>query len=392
MCYNKKTQHFLYYRRQSVYRQEWGSVTYKRSVLRFNIERYGVIQSAVMRMTKIAINGFGRIGRMFLRQILLSEEVEVVVINDLGDVNNLAYLFSYDSVYRKYPEEVRAVKGNDNISYLQIGNRKIRFIQEKDPTKLPWRELGIDVVVESTGFYAAFEKSKVHLDAGAKRVVISAPAKDGDGVLGRTVLAGINEDALETCQISSTGSCTTNAASPVMAILAQNPGIKKAVLNTVHAYTATQRIVDGVGGKDVRSGRAGAINIVPETTGAAIAVVRALPELEGKFDGMALRVPVVAGSVADITFIANRKTSVEEINSILTQAAADKQWKEILKVTNEPIVSTDIIGESVPAIADLSYTKVVDGDLVKVLVWYDNEAGYTTALVRQVLAVAKLLK
>jgi glyceraldehyde 3-phosphate dehydrogenase len=343
-------------------------------------------------MTKIAINGFGRIGRNFLRQILNYPEIEVVAINDLGSVENLAYLFKYDSVYGKYRKEVSLKGEGSSKRYLVIGEREILFLQEKDPTKLPWRTLDVDIVIESTGLFTSFEKSKVHLDAGAKRVVISAPAKDEDGDLGKTVLAGINEETLRTCAISSTGSCTTNGVSPVMAILSENPGIKKAILNTAHAYTATQKVVDGLGEKkDMRSGRAAAINIIPGSTGAAISVIRALPELKDKFDGIALRVPVPAGSIADITFISARSTSVEEINKILTDASTSERWQGIMGVTNEPLVSSDIVGEKLPALVDLSYTRVVDGDLVKVLVWYDNEAGYITALVRQVLAVAKLM-
>lgn len=343
-------------------------------------------------MTKIAINGFGRIGRNFLRQILNYPEIEVVAINDLGSMENLAYLFKYDSVYGRYHKETKLKGEGTSKCCLAVGEKEILFLQEKDPAKLPWKELGVDVVIESTGFFTSFEKSKVHLDAGAKRVIITAPAKDDDGNLGKTVLAGINEEALETCAISSTGSCTTNGVSPVMAILSENPGIKKAILNTAHAYTATQKVVDGLGEKkDMRSGRAAAINIIPGSTGAAISVIRVLPELEGKFDGIAMRVPVPTGSIADVTFLSARPTSVEEINKILTDASKSERWQGIMGVTNEPLVSSDIIGEALPALVDLSYTRVVDGDLVKVLVWYDNEGGYITALVRQVLAVAKLV-
>ncbi|MFH1346837.1 MAG: type I glyceraldehyde-3-phosphate dehydrogenase [Spirochaetota bacterium] len=333
---------------------------------------------------KIAINGFGRIGRLFLRQALSEPKIEVVAINDLGDLENLAYLFKYDSVYRSYKGSVECDKGKGS---LIIDEKEIKFIQEKDPLKLPWKDLGIDLVVESTGVFESFKKAKVHLDAGAKRVILSAPAKDAEGVAGgRTVLMGLNDADLKTCNLSSNASCTTNAAYPVIAIMAENIGIQKAILNTVHAYTNTQTIVDSpVKGNDFRRGRAGAQNIIPSTTGAAIAVTRAFKELEGKFDGIALRVPVVVGSIVDITFLAKKKTSVEEINEIFKKAEKEPRWQGILKTVEEQIVSSDIIAEPYGAIIDLKFTKVVDGDLVKVLSWYDNEWGYAAMLLKHVL-------
>ena len=338
---------------------------------------------------KIAINGFGRIGRLFFRQAFSAGKFNIVTINDLGDIENLAYLLKYDSVYRTYDKEVKADREK---GVILVDGKEIKFISEKDPTRLPWKELEIDIVVESTGAYESFEKTKAHIDAGAKRVVLTAPAKDYDGKLGQTVLMGINESNLKTCVVSSNASCTTNAASPVIAVLSKNPGIKKAVLNTVHAYTNTQTIVDSpVKGSDFRRGRAGAQNIIPSTTGAAIAVTRAIKELEGKFDGIAIRVPVVNGSIADITFVAKRETSVEEINRILKDAAKSDQWKGILKVVEEQVVSTDIIGEPYGAIVDLKFTKVIDGDLVKILSWYDNEAGYVATLIKHVEEAAKFL-
>lgn len=245
----------------------------------------------------------------------------------------------------------------------------------------------IDVVVEATGLFTSYAASKVHLDAGAKRVVITAPAKDepsAAGVSGATVLLAINEDKLATCKISSNASCTTNAGSPIMAILHEAIGIEKAVLNTVHGYTASQALVDGISKKDFREGRAAAQNIVPSSTGAAIAVTKALPELDGRFDGISMRVPVVCGSIADITFIAKRDTTAAEVNEILTQAAATERWAKIFAVTTEQIVSSDIVGSSHASIADLSFTRVVGGNLVKVLAWYDNEMGYTHTLVEHV--------
>jgi glyceraldehyde 3-phosphate dehydrogenase len=316
--------------------------------------------------------------------------MEIVAINDLGDVENLAYLLKYDSVYGCYGKEVKADAAGEK---LIVDGASINFIQVKDPATLPWKDMAIDIVVESTGLFDSFEKSKVHLAAGAKRVVITAPAKDEDGVDGQTVLIGVNEDNFKTCPITSNGSCTTNSASPVMQILSENPGIIKATLSTVHAYTATQALVDGPirGGHDYRKGRAAAHNTVPETTGAAISVARAIPELKGKFDGVSFRVPNITGSISDITFLAKRSTSVEEINQILTDAANSPRWQGILKVTKDQIVSSDIIGEQYGAIVSLDLTKVIDGDMVKVLSWYDNEAGYVSTLVKHVAKVAAIL-
>lgn len=336
-------------------------------------------------MAKISINGFGRIGRLFLRQALNERKLDIVAINDLGDIKNLAYLLKYDTVYGRFDKKVE-VSGD----YLKVDGTKIRFLQVKDPAALPWKEMKIDIAVEATGIFESYEKAKAHLVAGAKRVVLTAPAKDADGALGRTVLVGINENDMKTCPITSNGSCTTNAASPLIQILSKEPGIKKAVLNTVHGYTATQSIVDGpVKSGDFRRGRTAGQNITPSTTGAAIAVTRAIKELEGKFDGISMRVPIACGSIADITFISKRKTSVEEINGILRKAANSSEWKGIFKTTEDQLVSSDIVGELYGAIADLSFTKVVDGDLVKVLSWYDNEAGYASTLVKHVLAAAK---
>lgn len=328
-------------------------------------------------MIKIAINGFGRIGRTFFRLARLRRELKIVAINDLGDLNNLIYLLEHDSVYGQYKAKID----------------KITFLQEKDPAKLPWKRLGIDVAIESTGFFESFEASSAHLKAGAKRVVITAPAKDDDGSLklGATVLLGVNEEDMKKVKITSNGSCTTNAVAPVVAILSEKPGIKKALLNTTHAYTATQRIVDGPDAKDWRRGRAGAINLVPSTTGAAIAVTKAVKNLKGIFDGIAIRTPVATVSLADITFLAGRKTSVQEINRILTEAAKKPHWKGILKVSKEQLVSSDLIGDTYASIVDLNFTKVIDGDLVKVLAWYDNEWGYSATLVEHVIKSGKLI-
>ncbi|RJQ28747.1 type I glyceraldehyde-3-phosphate dehydrogenase [Candidatus Parcubacteria bacterium] len=330
-------------------------------------------------MKNIAINGFGRIGRLFLRSALQNASMNVVAINDLGDIENLAYLFTYDSVYGKYKGSV-SVEGNVII----IDGKKIQFLQERDATKLPWGQMNIDVVLECTGVFESFEKANVHILSGAKHVILSAPAKDEDGVCdGKTILMGINDSEITAHPITSNASCTTNASAPVIQIMNESVGVEKAVLNTVHAYTATQNIVDGpTKGKDYRRGRAGAFNISPSTTGAALAVSRVITELGGKFDGVAMRVPTISGSAADITFISKRPTSVEEINTILRDAAKSDRWNNTFTVTEDQLVSSDIIGMPYGAVVDLGFTKVVDGTLVKILSWYDNEAGYVSTLLK----------
>ena len=334
--------------------------------------------------TKIAINGFGRIGRIFFRHAFGHPDIDIVAINDLGTPENMAYLLKYDTVYGLYDKSVEVKNGE-----LTVDGKEIRVLREKDPSRLPWKDLEIDVVVESTGVFESHEKATPHLDAGAKRVVITAPANDE---ITPTSTPNVGEEFLKLDKITSNASCTTNAVTPVMAVMSKNPGIKKAVLNTIHAYTASQGIVDGPDKKDdYRRARAAAQNIVPSTTGAAIAAAKALPSLKGKFDGISLRVPVVDGSVVDFTFIAARPTSVEEVNSIFKKAAAEKQWQGILTVTEEPLVSSDIIKNPHGSIVDLLMTKVIDGDLVKVLAWYDNEWGYVSMLLKHVLKAAESL-
>jgi len=330
---------------------------------------------------RVAINGFGRIGRAFARRSY-GRDIEIVAINDLGSLENLAYLLTHDTVYGKAPFSVEVKEGA-----LSIDGREVKFFSEKDPANLPWKDLNIDVVIESTGFFTDYEKAQAHVTAGAKRVVITAPTKE-ENALGATVLMGINEEKMSTCQITSNGSCTTNAASPVIAILDEAIGIEKAILSTTHAYTASQSIVDGPAKKDMKEGRAAAQNIVPTSTGAAVAVTKAYPALTGKFDGISLRVPVPAGSIADITFVAKRGTTKEEVNDVLRKAAEDTRWEGVFTTTDEELVSSDIVGEPHASIADLGMTRVVDGNLVKVLAWYDNEMGYTEALVRHVIKAA----
>ena len=324
-------------------------------------------------MAKIAINGFGRIGRSFFRAAHGLPGFDIVAINDLADPETLKYLLKYDSVYGRYNKEIKSVK----------------FLAEKDPSKLPWKKLDVDIVIESTGFFTDAVKAKTHLDAGAKRVVITAPAK-GDVA---TALIGVNDDLFEKNKnpITANASCTTNSVAPVMKILLKNFGIKKATMTTVHAYTATQKLVDGPDEKDQRRGRAAAANIVPSSTGAAEAVIQAIPELEGKFNAESIRVPTIAGSLSIITALVDKKASVESINKVFEKAEREEKWSKVLKTTYDPIVSSDIIGEPYGAIIDLSLTKVLDADFVKVFSWYDNEAGYAATLAEHVRRIIKNL-
>jgi glyceraldehyde 3-phosphate dehydrogenase len=337
-------------------------------------------------MTRIAINGFGRIGRSFLKRAQKYSDLEIVAINDLGDVANLAYLLTYDTAYGRSGLDV-SVDGQS----LVVNGTSIPVFQEKDPGGLPWKKFDVDIVVESSGFFTDIKDAKKHLDAGAKKVVITAPMK-GEPVAGiesGTVLLGVNEDKFKTCDITSNASCTTNAASPVIQVLHETLGIEKAILNTTHGYTASQSLQDGPNSRGWREGRAAAANIVPSSTGAAIAVTKAIPELDGKFDGVSLRVPVLTGSIADITFVAKRVTTPEEVNDILRKAATTERWKSVLHVSDEELVSSDIVGESYGAIVDSKMTRVVDGNLVKVLSWYDNEMGYAHTLVEHVRKLAQ---
>jgi glyceraldehyde 3-phosphate dehydrogenase len=331
---------------------------------------------------RIAINGFGRIGRIFFRQAFGKPNFEIVAINDLSDTQNLAYLLKYDTVYGRYEKNVEAKENK-----LIVDGKEILIFKETDPSKLPWKDLDIDVVIEATGVFTEYEKAKAHLVAGAKRVVITAPTKDEitptftPGLEDLGGIFSLGEGGL----ITSNASCTTNSVNPVLEIINRRIGIKKAILTTIHAYTNTQSLVDSVvKGHDFRRGRAGAQNIVPSTTGAAEATSRVLPEMKGKFDGISIRVPVITVSLSDITILTQRPTSVEEINNIFKEEANSSRWKEIIKVVEEPVVSSDIIGEPYGAVIDLTLTKVVDGDLVKVFSWYDNEWGYCAMLIKHI--------
>lgn len=332
---------------------------------------------------RIAINGFGRIGRSFFRLALEDPKIEIVAINDLADLDNLVYLLRYDTVYGKYKKEITLIsKGSEKK--LKIDSKKISFFQEKDPKNLPWKELKIDVVIEATGVFSDYLKAKNHIKAGAKKVIITAPAGEGENQEGKTVLLGINDEDLKKFEVISNGSCTTNAVAPVIQIMDDTIGIKKAILNTIHAYTSTQRAVDSPIAEDWRRGRAASQNIIPSTTGAAKCVTKVIKNLKNKFDGIALRVPVICGSVADITFVSKKATSIEEINEIFKKSVKDKRWQGIIEGTEQSIVSSDILGTLAPAIVDLSFTKVIDNDLVKVLVWYDNEWAYSSTLLQQI--------
>jgi glyceraldehyde 3-phosphate dehydrogenase len=332
---------------------------------------------------RIAINGFGRIGRIFFRLAFNKENFDIIAINDLSDIENLAYLLKYDSVYGQYDKNVE-VKDNKLI----VEGREVLVFKETDPSKLPWKDLDIDLVVEATGFFTEFEKARAHLIAGAKRVVITAPAKDE---ITYTFTPNLERDLDkifnlgEQGLITSNASCTTNSVNPVIYIMMKRIGVKKAILTTIHAYTNTQSLVDSISkGKDFRRGRAGAFNIVPSTTGAAEATVRVIPEMKGKFDGISIRVPVICGSLSDITMVTERPTSVEEVNNIFKEEAQKPEWQGIIKVVEDQIVSSDIIGQPYGAIIDLTLTKVVDGDLVKVFSWYDNEYGYCAMLIKHI--------
>lgn len=324
-------------------------------------------------MKKIAINGFGRIGRSSLKVILESPDLELAGINDLMSIENAVYLLKYDSIYGKYEKKV-SFEGE----FIIIDDRRIKYTSKKDPLELPWKELEIDVVIESTGLFTNMADAQKHLTAGSKFVVISGPTKDTP-----TIVHGVNTEEGKV-SVFSCASCTTNNISPLIEILGRRIGIKKAILNTTHAYTASQTLVDAPSKREPRMGRTAGINLAPAATGAAIATTKALPQYAGKFDGVAVRVPVPVGSISDITFVTERNTSAEEINAILTEEAGTARYEKVVSVTDEPLVSTDIIKSPFAATVDLEMTRVVDGDLVKVMAWYDNEWGFTNQMIRQI--------
>ena len=336
-----------------------------------------------MSKTKIGINGFGRIGRNTFKIAFDRSDLEVVAINDLTDTKTLAYLLQHDSNYGLYKNEV-----SFDDKGIIVDGKHITVLAEKDPAALPWEDLGVELVIESTGRFTRKEDAELHIKAGAKRVVISGPTKS-DGI--DTIVLGANEDAIEgATDVISNASCTTNSLGMVMAILDAEFGVEKSMLTTVHSYTASQAIQDAPS-KDLREGRNAAENIVPTTTGAAIAVTKTLPQLEGKFDGLSVRVPTPVVSISDVTVLLKRDTTPEEINAVFKKAAAEPFYQGILGVSEEPLVSRDYIGNSHSGIVDLLLTKVVAGNLAKVMVWYDNEWGYSNRLVELVADVSKNL-
>ncbi len=331
-------------------------------------------------MTRVAINGLGRIGRATFKILIEDKEMELVAVNDIIPPNQLAYLLNFDTVYGKMPSKV-----NFDDHNLYVNGKTIRVTNIREPQHLPWRDMGVDVVFECSGLFRKREELQLHLNAGAKQVILSAPAKTDDV---QTIVHGVNQPE-ETDSIVSTASCTTNCITPVIEILNRRIGVKKAVLNTIHAYTSSQSLVDGPS-KDQRRGRSAANNLIPTTTGAAKVAGKVLPEFANKFDGLAIRGPIPAGSVADITMIMNRNTSVDEINKIFGDEAGSERYVGIVGVNIEPIVSSDIIMDPRAAVIDLSLTQVIDGDLVKVMAWYDNEWGYANQMVKEGKRVSKL--
>jgi len=326
---------------------------------------------------RIAINGLGRIGRAILKLALDEPALEVVAVNDLADVDNLAYLLRFDTVYGRYPKPV-AVEGRD----LVVAGRKLQALAIRDPLDLPWKALGIELVFECTGALTRRDDLEKHVRAGARFVLLSAPSKDEDVP---TVVHGVNA-AGGTSAIISCASCTTNCITPIVEVVGRRIGFRKAAMTTVHAYTSSQSVVDGPS-KRFRRGRAAGANLVPATTGAAMATTRALPEYRGRFDGVAIRAPIPVGSIADLTFVVSRNTSVEEVNGIFVEEAATKRYAGVLGVSGDALVSSDIIGDPRASIVDLELTKVIDGDLVKIMSWYDNEWGYASQMVREALAL-----
>jgi len=331
--------------------------------------------------TRVGINGFGRIGRNFFRAALKQgADFEVVAVNDLTDTKTLAHLLKYDSILGRFDGEVSFTEDS-----LIVNGKEIKVLAQRNPADLPWGELGVEVVVESTGFFTDGEKAKAHIEAGAKKVVISAPAKNVDG----TFVMGVNDgDYTNDLNIVSNASCTTNCLAPLAKVLHENFGIERGIMTTIHSYTGDQRILDAPH-KDLRRARAAALNMIPTKTGAAQAVALVLPELKGRFDGLAVRVPTPTGSLTDLTFVAEKEVSVEAVKAAV-KAAAEGELKGVLEYTEDPIVSHDIVGNPHTSIFDATETKVI-GNLVKVLSWYDNEWGYSNALVRLTALVGSKL-
>lgn len=324
-------------------------------------------------MIKLAINGFGRIGRNAFKIARERSDIEIVAVNDLTDTKTLAHLLKHDSTYGTYARDV-----SYDEKHIIVEGDKVQVFSEKDPASLPWKKLGVDVVIESTGLFRTMEDAKKHIEAGAKKVVISAPGKSDEI---KTVVLGVNDDIVESSdEVISNASCTTNCIAPVMKVLEDNFGIEKAMMTTVHSYTASQKLLDAPA-KDLREARSAAENIVPTTTGASQAAARAIPSLKGKFNGLSIRVPTPVVSLSDITAVLKKDVTKEELNSVFMSAAKDPYYEGILGVTEEELVSIDFRGNSHSAVVDLPLTDVVGGNLVKVVAWYDNEWGYSNRLV-----------
>jgi glyceraldehyde 3-phosphate dehydrogenase len=333
--------------------------------------------------TKIAINGLGRIGRAILKLVIDEPALELVAVNDLVGAENLAYLLRFDTVYGRYSKSV-SVEGDD----LVVAGRRVRTLSQRDPLDLPWKDLGVNLVFECTGALTRREDLEKHLRAGVRFVLLSAPSQgDENGQEVETVVHGVNAPG-GTSAIISCASCTTNCITPVVEIIGRRIGFKKAAMTTVHAYTSSQSLVDGPS-KRFRRGRAAAANLVPATTGAAHATIRALPEYAGLFDGIAIRAPIAVGSIADITFVTSRMTTIDEVIQVFTEEAGTERYAGVLAVSRDPLVSSDIIGDPRASIVDLELTKVIDGDLVKVMSWYDNEWGYANQMMREALSVCR---
>jgi glyceraldehyde 3-phosphate dehydrogenase len=333
-------------------------------------------------MTKVAINGFGRIGRAAFKIVLDTPELELVGFNDIMPLDNLAYLLKYDSVYGRYDKSIEV---QDDA--LVVDGKAYKFFQERDPAQLPWGELGVEIALECTGIFRDKAGLEKHLEAGAKFAILSAPAK-GDDI--PTVVHGVNVPEDPDVKMLSCASCTTNSITPVVEVMDRRFGVAKAIMTTIHAYTSTQAIVDGPS-KKIRRGRAAAVNFVPTSTGAAIATTKVLPELKGRFNGVAVRAPIPVGSISDVIFVTEKDTSAEEINDAFREEATSEKYKGILGVAEDPIVSSDVVGDPHATLVDLGMTQVVDGNLVKIMTWYDNEWGFTNQMIREAVRVAKTL-
>lgn len=330
-------------------------------------------------MAKVAINGLGRIGRATFKMVMATPELELVAVNDIADGDNIAYLIQYDTVYGKYEQNVSFSDGK-----LIVDDAEIPYLSERDPAQLPWAENDIDIIFECTGLFTTSETAGKHVEAGAKYVIVSGPTKSPDMP---TLVHGVNRTE-DSVQVISCASCTTNNVGPVIEVMDRHFGVEKAIMTTIHAYTATQEIVDAPLKKDYRRGRAAAQNFIPTTTGAAIAATKAYPAMEGKFDGVAVRAPIPVGSISDIVLVISKDTTVEEINAVFKSEAESERYAGVLGYTEEPLVSSDIIKSPLASLVDAGMTKVVDGNLVKIMSWYDNEWGYTNQMIRKAVTLA----